>query len=247
MAAVGVADHSGWAVLMTMDRSGNLLDRRRVELVEDGVPVMPHHHDAQGLPIDEGVALVERVRAVEQQLGKDTRLTEAVARYYAKLLAYKDEYEVARLQADAAVAAQIDQQFEGDYKLKFHLAPPLFARRDPETGHLMKQEFGGWMLHAFRVLAQLKFLRGTAFDPFGYTAERKEERALIGQYESLVDELLAGLSPQNLDLAVKLASIPDDIRGYGHVKDAHLRKAKAKEADLLAQWRNPEAMKQAAE
>ena len=97
------------------------------------------------------------------------------------------------------------------------------------------------------MLAQLKFLRGTAFDPFGYTAERKEERALIGQYESLVDELLAGLSPQNLDLAVKLASIPDDIRGYGHVKDAHLRKAKAKEADLLAQWRNPEAMKQAAE
>ena len=179
--------------------------------------------------------------------GKDTRLTEAVARYYAKLLAYKDEYEVARLQADAAVAAQIDQQFEGDFKLRFHLAPPLFAQRDPETGRLMKQEFGGWMLHAFRVLAQLKFLRGTAFDPFGYTAERKEERALIGQYESLVDELLAGLSPQNLDLAVKLASIPDDIRGYGHVKDAHLRKAKAKEADLLAQWRNPEAMKQAAE
>ena len=192
-------------------------------------------------------ALVERVRAVEQRLGKDTRLTEAVARYYAKLLAYKDEYEVARLQADAAVAAQIDQQFEGDFKLRFHLAPPLFAQRDPETGRLMKQEFGGWMLHAFRVLAQLKFLRGTAFDPFGYTAERKEERALIGQYESLVDELLAGLSPQNLDLAVKLASIPDDIRGYGHVKDAHLRKAKAKEADLLAQWRNPEAMKQAAE
>ena len=151
------------------------------------------------------------------------------------------------LAADAAVAAQIDQQFEGDFKLRFHLAPPLFAQRDPETGRLMKQEFGGWMLHAFRVLAQLKFLRGTAFDPFGYTAERKEERALIGQYESLVDELLAGLSPQNLDLAVKLASIPDDIRGYGHVKDAHLRKAKAKEAERKAAAKQREAERKAAE
>jgi indolepyruvate ferredoxin oxidoreductase len=191
-------------------------------------------------------ALVERVRAVEQRVG-GTRLSEAVARYYAKLLAYKDEYEVARLQADAAFAAQIDQQFEGDFKLKFHLAPPLFAARDPKTGHLIKQEFGGWMLPVFRGLAKLKVLRGTAFDPFGYTAERKEERALIGQYEGLVDELLGGLSAQNLDLAVKLASIPDDIRGYGHVKEAHLKKAKAKEADLLAQWRNPESLKIAAE
>src|SRR6185436_14067216 len=144
-------------------------------------------------------------------------------------------------------AAQIANQFEGNYKLKFHLAPPLFSARDPRTGHLIKQEFGGWMLPAFRGLAKLKFLRGTALDIFGYTAERKQERELIRQYESLVDELLGRLSPQNLDLAVKLASIPDDIRGYGHVKDAHLKKAKAKEADLLALWRNPEAMKVAAE
>jgi len=154
---------------------------------------------------------------------------------------------VARLYAEAAFAAQLDQQFEGDFKLKFHLAPPLFSKRDPKTGHLIKREFGGWILPAFRLLARLKGLRGTAFDPFGYTAERKEERALIGQYETLVGEVLAGLMPVNHALAVKLASVPEDIKGYGHVKDAHLVKAKRKEAELLAQWRNPASLKQAAE
>ena len=175
------------------------------------------------------------------------RLTRTVATQLYRLMAYKDEYEVARLHTDPAFREKIANMFEGDIKLKFHLAPPLLNPPDAVTGVAKKSTFGPWMLTAFRILARLKGLRGTAFDPFGYTAERKEERALIGQYESLVDELLAGLSPQNLDLAVKLASIPDDIRGYGHVKDAHLRKAKAKEADLLAQWRNPEALKQAAE
>ena len=191
-------------------------------------------------------ALVERVKAVEAKTG-ETGLAEAVARNYSKLLSYKDEYEVARLYAETAFAASVDQKFEGDYKLKFHLAPPLFSSRDPQTGHLLKKEFGPWMLPMFKVLAKLKGLRNTAFDPFGYTAERKLERVLIGQYESLVDELLGGLTSANHALAVKLASIPDDIRGYGHVKDAHLAKAKRKEADLLAQWRNPERLKQAAE
>jgi indolepyruvate ferredoxin oxidoreductase len=191
-------------------------------------------------------AFVERVKTVEEKTGL-SGLAETVARNYAKLLSYKDEYEVARLYAETAFAASIDQQFEGDFKLKFHLAPPLFSARDPKTGHLLKQEFGPWMLPMFKLLARLKGLRGTAFDPFGYTAERKQERALIGQYESLVDELLGGLTPANHALAIKLAAIPDDIRGYGHVKDAHLAKAKRKEADLLAQWRNPEPLKQAAE
>ena len=154
---------------------------------------------------------------------------------------------MARLYAEAAFAAGLNQQFEGDYKLKFHLAPPLFARRDPRTGHLIKQEFGPWVLPLFRMLAKFKFLRGTAFDIFGLSQERKTERALIGQYETLVDELMGGLTPANHALAVKLASIPDDIRGYGHVKDAHLAKAKRKEADLLAQWRNPEPLQRAAE
>ncbi len=147
----------------------------------------------------------------------------------------------------AAFQAGLSKQFEGDYKLKFHLAPPLFSSRDPQTGQLIKQEFGAWMLPAFRMLAKLKGLRGTAFDVFGYTEERKTERRLIADYEALIAELLAGLSAQNHALAIKLASIPDDIRGYGHVKDAHLAKAKKKEADLLHQWRNPEAMKAAAE
>jgi indolepyruvate ferredoxin oxidoreductase len=193
-------------------------------------------------------ALVEKVRVAEQlKGGGKTGLAEAVARYYAKLLSYKDEYEVARLYSEAAFQAKLGQQFEGDYKLKFHLAPPLFSQRDPQTGHLIKQEFGSWMLPAFRLLAKLKGLRGTAFDPFGRTEERKTERRLIADYETLVDELLAGLTPQNHALAIKLATIPDDIRGYGHIKDANLVKAKRKEAELLAQWRNPEAMKAAAE
>jgi indolepyruvate ferredoxin oxidoreductase len=191
-------------------------------------------------------AFVERVKSVEAKTGM-TGLAEAVARNYSKLLSYKDEYEVGRLYAEAAFAASINQQFEGDFKLKFHLAPPLFASRDPKTGHLLKREFGPWMLPMFRLLAKLKGLRGTAFDPFGYTAERKQERALIGQYEGLIDELLSCLTPANHALALKLASVPDDIRGYGHVKDAHLEKAKRKEADLLAQWRNPASLKQAAE
>jgi indolepyruvate ferredoxin oxidoreductase len=190
--------------------------------------------------------LVETVRAAEQKTGK-SGLAEAVARNYAKLLAYKDEYEVARLYADAAFQAGIERQFEGDYRLKFHLAPPLFASRDPKTGHLLKQEFGSWMLPAFKLLAKFKFLRSTAFDPFGYTSERKIERALIGEYETLVGELLAGLSASNHELAVRLASVPDDIKGYGHIKDAHLAKAKSKQATLLQQWRNPEAAKIAAE
>jgi indolepyruvate ferredoxin oxidoreductase len=193
-------------------------------------------------------AMVDRVRSVEQQaVSGQTAFAEAVARYYAKLLAYKDEYEVARLYSEAGFAAQLSGQFEGDFRLKFHLAPPLFAARDPKTGHLVKQEFGPWMLAAFRLLAKLKGLRGTAFDPFGYMAERKQERALIREYEGLIDELLGGLSPANHSLAVKLASIPDDIRGYGHVKDAHLAKARRKQQELLAQWRQPSALPQAAE
>ncbi|MPZ30278.1 MAG: indolepyruvate ferredoxin oxidoreductase family protein [Rhodospirillales bacterium] len=191
-------------------------------------------------------ALVDKVRAAEQKTGK-SGLAEAVARNYAKLLAYKDEYEVARLYADTAFQAALERQFEGGYRLRFHLAPPLFARRDPKTGHLLKQEFGSWMLPAFKLLARFKFLRGTAFDPFGYTAERKLERALIGEYETLVGELLAGLSASNHDLAVRLASVPDDIKGYGHIKDAHLAKARRTQATLLQQWHNPEAAKIAAE
>ena len=190
--------------------------------------------------------LVDKVRAAEQKTG-ETGLALAVARNYAKLLAYKDEYEVARLYADPAFQAAIARQFEGDYTIRFHLAPPLLASRDPKTGRLVKQAFGPWMMPAFRLLAKLKGLRGTAFDLFGYTAERRTERALIGEYETLVDELLNGLSPANHPLAVKLASLPDEIRGYGHVKDASIEKARRKQAEMLHRWRNSETLRIAAE
>jgi indolepyruvate ferredoxin oxidoreductase len=208
-----------------------------------------HLTSYQNAALAEGYrALVERVRAIEQKVAPGrTGLAEAVARYYAKLLAYKDEYEVARLFAETAFAAQLNSQFEGDFKLKFHLAPPLLAERDPQTGRLKKQEFGPWMLPVFRMLAKLKGLRGTALDPFGYTSERRQERALIRDYEALVDELLGGLSPANHSLAVTLASIPEQIRGYGHVKDAKLATARRKWDDLLVQWRTPAAWKAAAE
>jgi indolepyruvate ferredoxin oxidoreductase len=130
---------------------------------------------------------------------------------------------------------------------EFHLAPPLIARKDPVTGVAKKMSLGGWMMPAYRLLARLKFLRGSAFDPFGYTSERRTERALISEYESLIDELLAGLTADNHAVAVRLASVADDIKGYGHVKDANLAKARRKQAELLQQWRNQETPRVAAE
>jgi indolepyruvate ferredoxin oxidoreductase len=183
-------------------------------------------------------AFVEQVRAAEAKLGKGTRLTEAVARYFYKLMAYKDEYEVARLYSDPAFKEKIAGMFEGDIKLKFHLAPPLLAKHDKE-GHLVKQEFGPWMMKAFGVLARLKGLRGTPFDVFGYTDERKTERALITQYRETIEALLPKLSVENLAQAVAIASIPEDIRGFGHVKERHLKAAKKKEAALLAAFHSP--------
>ena len=183
--------------------------------------------------------LVQRVRKEEQTRAKGMNgLSEAVARYYFKLLAYKDEYEVARLYADPAFMEKVKAQFDGDYRLHFHLAPPLLAKRN-DNGELIKREYGSWMLPAFKVLAKLRFLRGTALDVFGYTEERHAERQLIADYERTLDELLAKLTPDNHALAVQIASIPEEIRGYGHVKARHLTAAKAKEAKLLEAWRAP--------
>ncbi len=186
--------------------------------------------------------LVVRVQQAESDRAKGKAgLAEAVARYYFKLLAYKDEYEVARLFTNGDFLRRVHDQFEGDYKLKFHMAPPLFARRDPETGELEKQEFGPWMMAAFRVLARLKFLRGTPLDILGRSAERKQERRLIAEYEAMVDELCNGLSARNHEIAIAIASVPEHIRGYGHVKEEHLEKAKAEEAALLRAFRDPNA------
>jgi indolepyruvate ferredoxin oxidoreductase len=182
--------------------------------------------------------LVERVRRVESdRLNGATQLTEAVARYYFKLMAYKDEYEVARLHADPGFHQAVAAQFEGPYRLNYHLAPPLLARRDPHTGIARKRRFGSWMGPVFSALARLRFLRGTPFDPFGYTGERRTERALIAQYEALVDELLARLDASNHAVAVELAWLPEHIRGFGHVKEASVRAAREQREQLLAKLR----------
>ena len=182
--------------------------------------------------------LVERVRAAEAKVNPgSTALTEAVARYYFKLLAIKDEYEVARLYTQTDFVERVKAQFEGDYTLKFHLAPPLVAKPDPVTGEPHKREYGPWMLKAFRVLARLKGIRGTALDVFGRTAERRRERELIVEYETLIAEVTSRLAPHNLALAIDLARIPELIRGYGHVKERHLATAKQQEAALLARFR----------
>ncbi|MEA2930722.1 MAG: indolepyruvate ferredoxin oxidoreductase [Hyphomicrobiales bacterium] len=185
-------------------------------------------------------SLVDQVQAAEaaKTPGK-TGLAEAVARYLFKLMAYKDEYEVARLYADPSFLAQVKNEVAGDnLTLKFHLAPPLLARKDKVTGVPKKMTFGPWMLSAFRVLAKFRFLRGTAFDIFGYSDERRTERKLVADYEALLAEIIAKLTPGNHHIAVGLAAIPEKIRGFGHVKARHLVVAKADEAALLDQFRS---------
>jgi indolepyruvate ferredoxin oxidoreductase len=193
---------------------------------------------------------VAKVQAAEaaKAPGK-SGLAEAVARYLFKLMAYKDEYEVARLCSDGAFLKQVKSTFDGeDLRLEFHLAPPLLARKDPTTGVARKMSFGAWMMPAYRMLARFKFLRGTALDPFGRTIERRTERALVRDYEAMLEEILSGLTPDNHHLAVGLASIPEKIRGFGHVKARHLTAAKAEEAALLEQFRaGPAPLMKAAE
>jgi indolepyruvate ferredoxin oxidoreductase len=182
---------------------------------------------------------VDAARAAEiaRTPGKNG-VAEAVARYLFKLMAYKDEYEVARLFADPSFLRQVRNEVDGDnLRFTFHLAPPLLARRNKVTGEPRKMSFGPWMLTVYKLLAKLKSLRGTALDPFGYTAERKIERQSVRDYETLLDELIARLSPENHYLAVGLAAIPEKIRGFGHVKLRHLAAAKADEATLLEQFR----------
>ena len=191
-------------------------------------------------------AFVGKVSEAESRaLPGSTKLSEAVARYLFKLMAYKDEYEVARLHTDPAFAAKIAAQFEGDYKLSYHLAPPLLAKRDAQ-GHLIKQPFGPWMFTAFRLLAKLKGLRGTALDIFGRTAERRGERALIAEYRGCIEELLSTLDAARLAQAVEIARIPEEIRGYGHVKEKHLAAARGKWQALMAAWRGAAAQQRAA-
>ncbi len=191
-------------------------------------------------------ALVDKARAAEQSsVPGSTAFAEAVARYAFKLMAYKDEYEVARLYTSGDFERRIRDTFDGDFKLHFNLAPPLFAKKDAE-GRLRKAEYGPWMFTAFRLLAKLRGLRGSVLDPFGHTAERRMERQLIADYRRTIDELLAGLRADNLALAVDIASVPERIRGYGHVKERHLADAMKRQDELLAAWRNPVVARAAA-
>ncbi|MGI9219641.1 MAG: indolepyruvate ferredoxin oxidoreductase family protein [Woeseiaceae bacterium] len=185
--------------------------------------------------------LVDTVRRSENdKVPGSEELTAAVARYAYKLMAYKDEYEVARLHSDPAFRKKLNDQFEGNYKIEFNLSPPAIARKDKVTGLPKKMTLGSWMMPAFGLLAKFRFLRGTMFDLFGYTAERRMERQLIVDYAATINELLDTLSRDNHALAVQIASIPEQIRGYGYVKEEHVEKAKACEVDLLQAWRAEE-------
>ncbi|HEV2652872.1 MAG TPA: indolepyruvate ferredoxin oxidoreductase family protein [Rhizomicrobium sp.] len=187
-------------------------------------------------------AIVERIRNAEltRTPGKNG-LAIAVARSLFKLMAYKDEYEVARLYTNGEFRKKLNQEFEGNFKLSFHLAPPSLGAKDPNTGRPRKTEFGSWMMSAFRVLAAMKGLRGTFFDPFGRNADRKLEVKMIADYEALLAEIAPVLTPANHATAVALAGVPMDIKGYGYIKDGNYEKAKEREAVLVRRLRMTDA------
>jgi indolepyruvate ferredoxin oxidoreductase len=217
----------------------NRLSRTLDELVERRVKLLTDYQDAAYAA--RYASLVDRVRKAESEKTGSEELSKAVARYLAKLMAYKDEYEVARLYTDGDFARKIGAMFEGDYKIVYHLAPPLLAKPDPNTGEPKKMQFGRWMMAGFRVLAKLKGMRGTALDIFGHTEERRMERKLVEDYERTVDEIIRSLTPQNHALAVRIASLPEGIRGYGHIKAKSAADARRTWDELLAQFRNPAA------
>lgn len=227
VAELGSADSTATALTQTLDE---LIEARSKDLIDYQSAAYAKRYRR----------LVEQVRKVETETTPGhEQLSVAVARYFYKLMAYKDEYEVARLYSDGRFEKLISERFEGKYELKFHLAPPLFSGKDPETGVPAKKAYGAWMLTAMKVLARLRKLRGTPLDMFGYTAERRQERQLIINYETTVEELLKGLNRDNHALAVDIASIPEKIRGYGHIKERHIEQALAEQQPLLAAFRNP--------
>ncbi len=212
------------AIIVQMPQSLDSVIKKRVEFLTA----------YQNAVYADGYAtLVKQVRDRENTLGLGQKLSMAVAKSYFKLLAYKDEYEVARLYTDGRFVEQLQQQFEGNFSVKFNLAPPLFAKKDAK-GHLVKAEFGSWMWRAFKLLAKAKGLRGGTFDIFGYTEERKMERALIVEYRELLAGLLVNLTADNLATCVELASLPEKIRGFGHVKEAAVATYRQDKARLLA-------------
>lgn len=195
---------------------------------------------------DKYTALVARVAEAEKTTGKDG-LSKAVALNYAKLLSYKDEYEVARLYSLPAFREKLEAQFEGKMKISLHMAPPVLPGKDVATGRPKKREFGAWIFPVLKLLSSFKGLRGTAFDLFGYSQERRTERQLIRDYEVTVTSLLDDLNAENYGLAVEIANIPNGIRGFGPVKESNIAAAKSAEAELLARWKGAESVAVAAE
>jgi indolepyruvate ferredoxin oxidoreductase len=181
--------------------------------------------------------MVDRVKTAD----KAEALTEAVARYYHKLLAYKDEYEVARLYTNGDFVKDLKKQFTGNYKIAFNLAPPIMEKEDPATGRPKKREFGPWMMKGFGILAKMKGLRGTPLDIFGYHKDRKEERALIAEYESDIELVLSSVNESNYELCTQLLALPDMIRGYGPVKEGFLKGARIKRTALRTKIQTPHA------
>jgi len=190
---------------------------------------------------DQYRAFVEKVQTAENTLQAGTRLANAVAHNLFKLMAYKDEYEVARLHTDPAFTQRIGSMFEGDWRIVYHMAPPLLAKHDSH-GNPRKQSYGAWMHGAMRLLARGKILRGTAFDPFGKSAERQTERALIQEYRACIENLLTELTTENLGLAVEIANIPNSIRGFGHIKQKNLTAARAQWQALMQRWQATAAL-----
>ena len=231
------ASGEGTGTVADLPLDDSRLSRSLDELIDRRVEFLTRYQNADYAR--DYSSFVSHVRDAEQaRLRGMHGLTEAVARNLFKLMSYKDEYEVARLYSDGTFRRQLEQQFEGDYTLTFHLAPPLFTKRDA-NGHLIKKEYGPSMLKWFGLLAKLKGLRGTAFDVFGYTEERRMERALIKDYVQTIEGILGEINGNNVDLAVKIAEIPQRMRGFGHIKEANVHTAKIELGELLREFRNP--------
>ncbi len=236
-----------------------VVDPARLETMMKGQDVVAAPKSLESMSLDEIIAhrsqllteyqnkrlakryrnLLEKVRLAADKGGYGEALPRAVAINYAKLLAYKDEYEVARLYTDGRFEQQLRDQFEGEFKFNFNLAPPILGGEKDALGRPKKRAFGPWMLSAFRVLAKLRFLRGTPLDIFARSADRKLERELIAEYEKDVATVLDFLSPVTVDTALELLSLPDRIRGYGPVKEKAAKEAKVRHEKLVADLANP--------
>jgi indolepyruvate ferredoxin oxidoreductase len=212
------------------------------ELIEQRIDYLTHYQNRAYA--DRYAALVERITVAEQRVRPGSRaLTQAVAASYFNLLAYKDEYEVARLYSDGEFLRKLKAQFSGNYKLRFHLAPPLLSKKDPRTGQLIKREFPAWTINLFGLLAKFKFLRGSILDVFGYTAERTQERQDIEEYRELLEQLAHGVKEDNYQVAVQLAELPLQLRGFGHIKDQNREKLMLQREQLLEKFRGDNIVK----